>query len=36
VKVGEGLYVFGVLPWHGSGGVLLGRLQGARNLKLDG
>lgn len=28
--------VFGVLPWREGGGVLLDRLQGARNLKLDG
>jgi hypothetical protein len=30
------LDVFGVLPWRTGGGVLLDRLQGARNLKLDG
>jgi hypothetical protein len=30
------LDVFGVLPWREGGGVLLDRLQGARNLKLDG
>lgn len=30
------LDVFGVLPWRKGGGVLLDRLQGARNLKLDG
>lgn len=28
--------VFGVLPWLPTGGVLLDRLRGARNLKLDG
>jgi hypothetical protein len=28
--------VFGVLPWREGGGVLLDRLSGARNLKLDG
>lgn len=27
---------FGVLPWRPGGGALLDRLQGARNLKLDG
>jgi hypothetical protein len=30
------LDVCGVLPWREGGGVLLDRLQGARNLKLDG
>ena len=30
------LDIFGVLPWRPNGGVLLDRLQGARNLKLDG
>ena len=30
------LDIFGVLPWREDGGVLLDRLQGARNLKLDG
>jgi len=29
------LDVFGVLPWREGGGVLLDRLQGARNLRLD-
>jgi hypothetical protein len=28
--------VFGVLPWRPGGGVLLDRLQGARDLRLDG
>lgn len=28
--------IFGVLPWLPGGGVLLDRLQGARNLKLEG
>jgi hypothetical protein len=37
VREGWSAYdVFGVLPWRERGGVLLDRLQGARNLKLDG